>query len=91
MRDVVSEVVDLIQTAYPQKWVIVPPERGDAHLVIYTKEMEAIIDMTAPATFVILSRTTGQPVTWGEADCASDALVIVVEWLTFSSEMRDAA
>lgn len=90
-EEMLSEVIDLIQEAYPDQCVIVPPSARDTQLVMYTKQMQAIINVMSPVTFVVLNRTTGEPVTWGDADSASDAVAIVVEWLAIPAELQRRA
>ena len=81
-NDVLSEVMTLIHAVFPDKWVVVPGLDGATPFAVYTKDLLAVVNAPNPrVSFVVINRSTGVPVTWGEADCSADALAIIEEWL----------
>jgi hypothetical protein len=83
-NELLSKIVDLIHAVRPNECVVVPPSTQQPELVIYGHEMQATISDTQPASYLVLNRTTGEPVIWGEADCTNDALAVVLELLSVS-------
>ena len=80
--DALSEVLTLIHAVFPDRWVVVPRVGSASHFTVYAKDLMAVINAPDPSvSFVVISRTTGVAVTWGEADSTADALAIVEEWL----------
>jgi hypothetical protein len=86
-----ADVVALIHKAYPDRWIIIPSSLNDPQVVIHTLHTRTIINSSAPITFLVTDRSTGEPLMWGEADSVNDAMWRVHEWLTIPTEWRRLA
>ena len=90
-QDTVTDVLSVIHAAYPDSWLMVAPSAEDDEFNVYSSDRKAIITTRNTVKFVIINRTTGEPLTSGEAATAMDAFAIIAEWLTLPERVEHVA